>query len=110
LKFFVPADFKNRGMKCEHQKIKVLMGAVIAGAKQLRLWDGKNGAWDIPRAIQLYESVWHLFEYPIQTTAHRNVQISWRTVYNLYMKSHPKTKTTGEGAGIRARAAGGLGQ
>ncbi len=76
LKFLVPADFKNQGMKCEHQKMKVLMGAVIAGAKQLQLWDGQNGAWDIPRAIQLYESVWHLFEYPSQTTARRNDQIS----------------------------------
>jgi hypothetical protein len=35
LKFLVPADVKNRGMKCEHQKMKVLMAAVIAGAKQL---------------------------------------------------------------------------
>jgi hypothetical protein len=53
LKFLVLADFKNRGIKCEHQKMKVLMvmGAVIAGSKQLGLWDGQNGTWDIPRAI-----------------------------------------------------------
>ncbi len=82
LKFLVPADFKNLGMKCEHQKMKVLMGAVIAGAKQVGLWDGRNGAWDIPRAIQLYESVRHLFEYPSQTMACWNDQISWRAVYN----------------------------
>ena len=89
--------------------MKVMMGAVIAGAKQLRLWDGKNGAWDIPRAIQLYESVWHLFEYPIQTTAHRNVQISWRTVYNLYMKSCPKAKSNGQGHRCRDQGEGDAG-
>jgi hypothetical protein len=87
LKFLVPADFKNGGMKCEHQKMKVLMGAVIAGAKQLGLWDGQNGAWDVPRAIRLYESVQNLFEYPSQTTARQNDQISLRTAYNVYMKS-----------------------
>jgi hypothetical protein len=80
LKFLVPVDFKNRGMKCKHQKMKVLMGAVIAGAKQLGLWDGQNGTWDIPRAIQLYESMRHLFEYPSQTTA----RIRWISVHNPY--------------------------
>jgi hypothetical protein len=56
--------------------MKVLMGAVIAGAKQLGLWNGQNSAWDILRAIQLYASVQNLFEYPSHTTACQNDQIS----------------------------------
>jgi hypothetical protein len=110
LKVPVPADFKNCFMKCEHQKMKVLMGAVIAGAKQLGVWDGQHGAWDIPRAIRLYESVEHLFEYPrSQTTVRFNDQISWRTVYNLYMKSCPKAKSNGQGHRCRDQGEGDAG-
>jgi hypothetical protein len=89
--------------------MKVLMGAVIAGAKRLGFWDGQNDAWDIPGAIQLYESVRHLFEYPSQTTAGRNDQISWRTAYNLYMKSCPKTKNNRQGRRDQGRGGAGIG-
>jgi hypothetical protein len=37
LKFLFPADFKHLGMKYEHQKMKVMMSAGIAGAKQVRV-------------------------------------------------------------------------
>ncbi len=87
LKFIVASDLKGRGMKCEYQKMKVMMGAVIAGAKELGVRDGQHGARDVPRAMRLYESVQHLFEYPSLTSRRRSVQISWRTVYNLYIKS-----------------------
>ncbi len=73
------------------------MGAVISGAKQMGVGDRQNGSWGVPRAIQLYESVRNLFEYPSQKPACRNDQISWKTVYNLYMKSHPKTKNNRQG-------------
>jgi hypothetical protein len=76
LKFIVASDLKGRGMKCEYRKLKVMMGAVIAGAKELGVWDGQHGAWDVPRAMRLYESVQHLFEYPSLTSMRRSVQIS----------------------------------
>ena len=38
-------------MKNEHQKMKGLIDAVISGAKEIGVWDGQNGAWDVPRAI-----------------------------------------------------------
>ena len=42
--------------------MKGMMGTVIAGAKQMNVWEGQNGAWDVPRAMQMYESVVHLFQ------------------------------------------------
>ncbi len=68
-------------MKGEHRKMRVLMGAVIARAQEIGLWDGQNGAWDVPRAVRLYDGVNHFFKYPT-TIIRRNEQISWRTVYN----------------------------
>ena len=41
----------------ELQKMKGMMGAVIAGAKQMTVWDGQNGTWDVPRPMQMYESM-----------------------------------------------------
>ena len=58
---------------------------MIEAAKGLGVWDGSNGAWDVPRAMRLFENVQHLFEYPT-TSTRRNDQISWKTVYNLYIK------------------------
>jgi hypothetical protein len=39
-RFLVPADLKSHSMKNEHQKMKVLMGAVITRAQQMGVWDG----------------------------------------------------------------------
>ena len=81
LKFIVAADLKGRGMKCEYRKMKVMMGAVIAGAQELGVWDaGYCGAWDVPRAMRLYGQVQHLFHYPSLASTRRSDQISWRTV------------------------------
>ena len=33
-------------------KMKEMMGAVIAGEKQMNLWDGQSGAWDVAMVIQ----------------------------------------------------------
>jgi hypothetical protein len=87
LRFLVPAGLKSRLMKSEHQKMKILMGAVITGAQQMGVWDGQNGSWDVPQAMQLYNSVQPLFEYPSLTSTRQNEQISWRTVYNLYIEN-----------------------
>jgi hypothetical protein len=94
LKYLVWADFKSKKMKNEHRKMKVMMGAVIAGANQVMEMDCVNGAWDIPRALQLYGGVKELFAYPSKSTqTRRNDQISWRTVYNLYLKNGKRFAT-----------------
>jgi hypothetical protein len=51
LRFLVQADLKSHLMKNEHWKMKVLVCAVITGAQQMGVWDGQNGAWDVPRAV-----------------------------------------------------------
>jgi hypothetical protein len=69
--------------------MKALIGAVIARAQEMGLWDEHNGSWDIPKAMRLYDSVRHLFFYPPRTlsSTQRYDQISWKTVYNLYLKN-----------------------
>jgi hypothetical protein len=99
LRFLFPADLKSHLMKNEHQNMKVLMGTVITGAQQMGVWDGQNGAWDVPQAMQLYNSVQPLFNYPSLTSTCWNEQISWRTVCNLYINSHQ----TSNGHGHRLR-------
>ena len=95
LKFLLRADFKSKSMMCDHRKMKGMIAAVIAGANSLTdEMDWRNGAWDIPRALQLYGGVKELFAYPSKSTqTRRNDQISWRTVYNLYLKNGKRFAT-----------------
>ena len=95
LKYLVWADFKSKSMKNEHHKMKGMIAAVIAGAKKVEMdMDFVNGAWDVPRALQLYGGVKELFAYPSKSTqTRRNNQISWRTIYNLYLKNRKKFAT-----------------
>ncbi len=39
------------------------MDAVIAGAKQVDVWNEEHGTWEVQMALQFYESVVPLFEY-----------------------------------------------
>ena len=81
-------------MKSDHRKMKGLIASVIAGANQVMEMDWHNGAWDIQRALQLYGGVKHLFACPSKSTqCRRNNQISWRTVYNLYLKNGKRFAT-----------------
>jgi hypothetical protein len=100
LKLLIPSDFTSRSMKNEFRKMKILLGAVIARARELGVWDGQNGSWDVARAVSLHDSVQQFFEYPSKTTTRRHDQISWRTVYNLYIKSNPRRRI-GRGRGRR---------
>ena len=77
--------------------MKLLTSAVIARAKEKGEWDAGNGAWDVGRAVRLFDRVKESFEYPSLTSTRRNDQISWRTVYNLYIKSLPKERGRGRG-------------
>jgi hypothetical protein len=55
-------------MKSEHRKMKVfmLMGAVIVRAQEIGLCDGQNGAWDVPLAVRLYNSLNHFLNTQAQ--------------------------------------------
>ena len=102
LKYLIRADFKSSYMKSDHRKMKGMIAAVVEGANQVMEMDWHNGVWDIQRALQLYGGVKHLFAYPSKSTqCRRNDQISWRTVYNIYMKNR-KTFATGAGMVIGA--------
>ena len=77
------------------------MDAVIEGAKKVNAWTVQpSGTWDVPMAMQLYESVLPLFEYRTNAGHHirRNEQMSWRTVYNLYLKKGKKFAMDLDGA------------
>ncbi len=66
-----------------------MMDAVIKGAKQVDAWNAQHGTWEVPMALQLYESVIPLLEYPTTAGPHirQNAQMSWKTVYNLYTRN-----------------------
>jgi hypothetical protein len=96
-KHIVPRDLHSRSLSSEHRKMRLLIKSVIARAKEKGEWEVGNGAWDVARAVQLFNSVKDLFEYPSLTSTRRNDQISWRTVYNLYIKSLPKERGHGRG-------------
>ncbi len=68
------------------------MDAAIKGAKQVDAWNAQHGTWEVPMALQLYESVIPLFEYPTIAGHHIrwNAQMSWRTVHNLYTRKGKK--------------------
>jgi hypothetical protein len=70
--------------------MRAMIDAMIKGAKQVDVWNAQHGTWEVPMALQLYESVIPLFEYP--TTAghhiHWNLQMSWRTVYKGFVICH----------------------
>jgi hypothetical protein len=110
LRFLVPANLKSRSMNSEHQKMKILMGAVITGAQQIGVWDGQNGTWDVPWAMQLYHCVQPLFQYPDLTSTRRNKQINWRTVYNLSIKSCQTSNGCGRRCRDRAKGSAGIGE
>ena len=56
----------------------------------------------LPRAMRIYESVQHLFDYPSLTSTRWSAQISWRTVYNLYIRYRGIGR--GHGRGREGRA------
>ena len=103
LKLILPRDLRNRSQRSEHRKMKLLMSAVIARAKEKGEWDAGNGAWDVGRAVRLFDRVKESFEYPSLTSTRWNDQISWRTVYNLFVKSLPNERGRGRGRRRRRR-------
>ena len=93
-KLLKATELENKQEKVQLCKMRKLVDAVIAGAKQEGAWREQRGAWDIGSTVRLFESVKHLFEYPTKSTRpRRNAQISWVTVYNIYVKSGRKFAT-----------------
>ena len=82
-------------MRCDLAHMKCLMQGVIAGAKKVDVWPADpNGAWTVAQTLRMYEAVMHLFQYRTKTgRSRRNVQLSWKSVYNSFM-SHKKKFTT----------------
>ena len=82
-------------MRCDLAHMKCLMQGVIAGAKKVDAWPADpNGAWTVAQTLRMYEAVMHLFQYRTKTgRSRRNVQLSWKSVYNSFM-SHKKKFTT----------------
>ena len=82
-KLLKATEMENKWEKLQLCKMrKLVVDAVIAGAKQEGAWREQRGAWDIGSTVRLFESVKHLFEYPTKTSTRtrRNAQISWVTV------------------------------
>ena len=96
-KHIVPRDLHSRSLRSEHRKMRLLISAVIARAKEKGEWEVGNGAWDVARAVRLFNSVKDLFEYSSLTSTRRNDPISWRTVHILYIKSVAKERGCGRG-------------
>ena len=85
-KLLAGRELQNRREKLQLCKMRKLVNAVIHGAKHLCVWQEQRGAWDIGSAVRLFENVKHLFEYPTKDAKiRRTIQISWLTVYNLYV-------------------------
>jgi hypothetical protein len=93
-KLLKAAELETKREKHQLCKMRILIDAVIVGAKQEGVWREQRGAWDIGSTVRLFESVKHLFEYPTKSgQIRRTVQISWLTVYNLYVKMGRKFAT-----------------
>jgi hypothetical protein len=79
-------ELENKREKFQLCKMRTLIEAVIAGAKREGVWNEQRGAWDVGSTVRLYENVVHLFKYTTKNEKiRRNTQISWLTIYNLYV-------------------------
>ena len=86
---------ENKREKFQLCKMRKLIEAVRAGAEREGLvWNDQRGAWDVGSTVRLYENVVRLVEYPTKNEKiRRNTQISWLTIYNLYV-SHGRNITS----------------
>ena len=91
-KFLKQSEFKEEKTRRVFRKMKAMIDAVIVGAKKVDAWTPQSGTWEVRMALSLYESVCHLFQYRTNSIR-RNEQLSWRTVYNLYLKKKKKFAT-----------------
>ena len=87
-------ELENKREKFQLCKMRKLIEAVIAGAQREGVWNDQRGVWDVSLTERLYENVVHLFQYPTKNEKiRRNTQISWITIYNLYVSHGRKLAT-----------------
>jgi hypothetical protein len=102
-RFLKECNLKEKHLKRVFRKMRAMFDVVIEGTKKANAWTTvqTSGAWDVPIALHLYESVLPLFEYQTNNAGHNihwNEQMSWRTVYNLYLKKGKKFTINLDGA------------
>jgi hypothetical protein len=87
-------ELENKREKFQLCKMRKLIEAVIAGAQREGVWNDQRGVWDVSLTERLYENVVHLFQYPTKNEKNcGNIQISWITIYNLYVSHGRKLAT-----------------
>ena len=62
------------------------MLGVMMAATRCNINAGQRGSWDVEATVRLYAAVRPYFQYPAKISIRRDEQISWTTVYNLYVK------------------------
>ena len=84
-KMLKATEIKNKKERYKLSQMKVLMLAVEIAAELAGVWQGltQRGSWDVGSTVRLYESTHRFFAYRSKTK-HRNEQISWQTVFNLF--------------------------
>jgi hypothetical protein len=94
LKLLRAMEIKNTKERYKLSQMKTLMLVVEIAVKRVGTWGAlaQRGAWDVGSTVRLYESVQHFFRYPSKIK-HQTSQISWQTVYNLFIE-HNKVFAT----------------
>ena len=89
-KLLRPMEIKKVSERYKLSKMKLLMLGVQLAAERCGVWRAQRGTWDVGLTVRLYEAVRPYFTYPSKTSIRRDEQISWNTVYNLYLKHEKK--------------------
>jgi hypothetical protein len=94
-------EIKSKGERYKLLQVKLLMAAVESGARGLGVWPDRSvGVWDVGSTVWLYERVNHLFWYPSKLDKIcRNKQISWQTMFNLFLWHFGWSGVWGHGRG-----------
>ena len=80
-------DFPHvKSMKCTLSKMKKYMKAVLRAANKVGIEVGVDGKLikSVAKANLVYEKVHKLFEYNHPWFKRRNVQLVWRTMFDIF--------------------------
>ena len=86
LKLLRPVEIATKSERFKLSKMKKLMLGVMMAATRCNINAGQRGSWDVEATVRLYAAVRPYFQYPAKISIRRDEQISWTTVYNLYVK------------------------
>ena len=90
LKFSRPDDYpKVKSMKCTLSKMRKYMKAVLRAANKVGIETGIDGKLikTVQKANLIYEKTHELFEYNHPRFKRRNVQLVWRTMFDIFVKN-----------------------